>query len=335
LILSFAETQNLEFFHLTVDKHDIILADTPGFNDKDRSDTEILQKIATWLTDTGVKQRFLSGICYMHRIDETRFDKTANENLIMLYRLCGPDGIGNVKLITSMWDLSRSNDELEAKFVAREQELRELYWRELLEEGATTMRTYNDFDSVLACVESIIGSARKPLALQNQIINEKRPLALTDIGKRVMENARTFESELTSKLGELEQLEEQLRLEHKTLSRPLIRQREKLKNDLVEAKRQQKDLENWPWSDAARGVMVAAGSTLGSLQGTALVGVGAETGLITLGFEGAAAMLGAAAAPILTAGAVLGGGAGTVWWYRKWLVVLARLGIGSLYNGMI
>ncbi|KAF4631616.1 hypothetical protein G7Y89_g6514 [Cudoniella acicularis] len=313
-----SETRNLEFFHLTVDKHDIILVDTPGFNDKDRSDTEILQKIATWLMDTGMKQRFLSGICYMHRINETRFDKTANENLIMLYRLCGPDGIGNVKLVTSMWDLSRSNDELEATFVAREQELREVHWSELLEEGATTMRTHNDFNSVLACVKSIIGSVRKPLALQNQIINEKRPLALTDIGKRVMENARTFESELASKLGELEQLEEQLRLEHKTLSRPLIRQREELKNNLVAARRQQKELENWTWSDAAKGLLVTAGSTVGSLEGTALVGIGAETGLTALGFEGAAAILGSAALPILGAGAMVGGAAGAVWWYRKW-----------------
>jgi hypothetical protein len=115
----------------------------------------------------------------------------------------------------------------------------------------------------------------------------------------------------------------------------LIRQREKLKYDLVEAQSQQKELENWTWSDAAKGLFVAAGSTLGSIEGTALVGFGAETGLAALGFEGAAATLGAAALPILGAGAVLGGATEAVWWYRNWLVVLALLNIGRLYIGMI
>lgn len=256
----------------------------------------------------------------MHRIDDPRFDATANENMIMLYKLCGPDGMPNVRLVTSRWDKSRGHDEIEAEYVAHEHELKEVHWSELLEEGATTMRTYDDLNSILACVRSIIGSKRKPLALQNQIIKEKRPLALTDIGQRVMENARKFESELASKLDEIEQLETQLRQARKTLSRPLIRQKEELKQQLLEARRQQKALEEWTWTDTVKGLAVTAGSTLSATTGTAAGIIAAEAGLSALGAEVAAAMLIAnpVALPILGIGAIAGGIGGGVWWYKKW-----------------
>lgn len=45
---------------------DIYLVDTPGFDDTNRSDTDVLKAIATWLTKSYAKDVRLNGILYLH-----------------------------------------------------------------------------------------------------------------------------------------------------------------------------------------------------------------------------------------------------------------------------
>lgn len=317
-LLNPPETRNLEFFYLTLDGHGIILVDTPGFNDAKQSDTDILEKIATWLAATAVNKRYLSGICYIHKIDDTRFGRTADENLIMLQKLCGSDGMTNVKLVMSMWDKSRGDPAIAATFEANEQELRDEFWSDLLEDGAIMVRAYNDSKSLQACIRSIIGSARKPLALQDQLIKERRPLFLTDIGKRVMENTRTFQSEVRSKLKELEKLESQAQKEHRMLSRPLLRQKQKLMDDLEEARQQLERLEKWTLGEIARDILPPIG---GGVTLTAVGTAGLEAGLSAWGYEAAAASLAAGSLPIVALGGLAGATVGGLWWYNNWFVV--------------
>lgn len=41
------ETRRIEFFHLQVDNRNVILIDTPEFNDEDHSDSELLHDLVT------------------------------------------------------------------------------------------------------------------------------------------------------------------------------------------------------------------------------------------------------------------------------------------------
>jgi predicted GTPase len=55
----------------------ITLVDTPGFDDSNISDSEILMKLLGWLKETQEDEQKLSGILYLHRIDAPRMQGSA------------------------------------------------------------------------------------------------------------------------------------------------------------------------------------------------------------------------------------------------------------------
>jgi hypothetical protein len=107
--------------------------DTPGFNYTERSDTEILEEIASWTSSTYEDGRLLNGIIYLHRISDPRMEGSALKNLHMFRSLCGPDALHNVLLTTTHWSqVTRENGE------RREKELLETveFWGTLKAHGA-------------------------------------------------------------------------------------------------------------------------------------------------------------------------------------------------------
>ena len=83
--------------------YDVFLADTPGFDDSTRSDTNVLESIVTWL---GAMQEInikLSGIIYLHRITDDRVSGISRRNLHMLQNLVGADKMRNVFLVSTRW----------------------------------------------------------------------------------------------------------------------------------------------------------------------------------------------------------------------------------------
>jgi hypothetical protein len=57
------------------------LVDTPGFDDTERSDLDILRDVAFWLASVYTKEARLAGIIYLHRISDVRLGGQALENL--------------------------------------------------------------------------------------------------------------------------------------------------------------------------------------------------------------------------------------------------------------
>lgn len=79
-----------------------MIVDTPGFSNTRLSDTEILQRIATWINDTYDDGHLLSGIIYLHRIIDNRREGPSLKNLRMMKALCGINSLKNVVLATTM-----------------------------------------------------------------------------------------------------------------------------------------------------------------------------------------------------------------------------------------
>ncbi|KAJ3574180.1 hypothetical protein NP233_g1925 [Leucocoprinus birnbaumii] len=106
---------------------DIILVDTPGFDDTYKSDLEILQLISKWLEKTGVRNIRLRGVLYLHRITDNRMAGTPLKNLEIFEKICGPKWFSRVVLVTTMWDeLGSENTEMGD---AREDELKNDFWK--------------------------------------------------------------------------------------------------------------------------------------------------------------------------------------------------------------
>lgn len=65
-------TKHVETADVKLDGTDVILADTPGFDDSKLSDTEVLTRLANWLEYTYDDGTRLTGLIYVHPVNETR-----------------------------------------------------------------------------------------------------------------------------------------------------------------------------------------------------------------------------------------------------------------------
>ena len=98
----------LNFFASDHQSYDVYFADTPGFDDSSRSDTDVLKNIVYWLGAMREKSIKLSGIIYLHRITDTRVGGLAWRNLRMLQKLVGADKMANVLLVSTRWEEVRT-----------------------------------------------------------------------------------------------------------------------------------------------------------------------------------------------------------------------------------
>ncbi|KAI6039632.1 P-loop containing nucleoside triphosphate hydrolase protein [Pisolithus marmoratus] len=164
----------------------IVLVDTPGFDDTFVTDAQILKKIARWLKSTYEKNIKLSGLLYLHRISDNRIGGTPLRNYNMFKELCGKDNFKNVILVTTMWD-----EVTEEVGSAREQELCSNFWRAMIALGSTTHRFENTTESAWKIINSLSVpplASRRPLRIQWEMVDEQLPLHMTAAGRTVLDS---------------------------------------------------------------------------------------------------------------------------------------------------
>ncbi|KAH6887450.1 hypothetical protein B0T10DRAFT_71258 [Thelonectria olida] len=163
----------------------VYLIDTPGFDDTNRSDTEVLREVASWLAESYKNKVLLHGIIYLHRITDPRMQGSAKKNLLMFKKLCGEDALRKVVLATTMWDELGANAALGNE---REKELIDTpeFWGYMVSKGSRVHRHYNTADSAQRIIKELArGSLRVTLDLQDQMVNERRELIETGAGKEI------------------------------------------------------------------------------------------------------------------------------------------------------
>jgi hypothetical protein len=179
-------TQEVGVFLCKLKNFNIFLVDTPGFDDTDRSDTEVLREIASWLTTSYSNSIKLHGIIYLHRITDPRMQGSGMRNLHMFKKLCGDKNLSNVIMATCQWERV-----LEADGAERERQLKETphFWGYMIDRGSQMHRHYNTRESALHLIESLVdGNASRPkivLDIQTQMVDEGKDLASTGAGQAV------------------------------------------------------------------------------------------------------------------------------------------------------
>ena len=138
LISVIAETSEVEdwtFMYNPIIR--VHLIDTPGFDDTNKKDVEVLRDIAGWLGVTYKKKILLSGLIYLHPISDNRLRGSALRNLFMFKKLCGPECLRGIVLATTMWGLVNPDDGDK-----RENQLRSTddFWGEMEKGGSRVMR---------------------------------------------------------------------------------------------------------------------------------------------------------------------------------------------------
>jgi hypothetical protein len=187
LVAGTADVQMFDFLHPS-GKH-IFLIDTPGFDDTNLTDTQVLTTIAAYLSNMYIKDIRLSGIIYLHRITDVRLGGSALKNLSMFKKLCGEDFYSNIVLATTMWGNLTGPSLFEEVGIQREKQLLAdpKWWGLMSQRGSKVYRHQAERQSALDIVDYLVQrSETAPLLdIEKELVDEKKTLVETSAGQEI------------------------------------------------------------------------------------------------------------------------------------------------------
>lgn len=224
----------------------VYLIDTPGFDDTNRSDTEVLRDVAFFLAQIYKRKILLSGIVYLHRITDTRMAGSSVRNLEMFKALCGDDAYKHVVLATTMWGQLRKYGLSYETEVQRESELsqRPEWWGMMLRRGSKMVRHTDDRTSALAIVDYLLSLSEPTLLnIQKQMVDEGRTLEETDAGEKYQAELNELKKLHLRQIEELkDDYQQAIKERDEEVANILEEQRRELETKLNEAAEKEKDL---------------------------------------------------------------------------------------------
>lgn len=186
-------TKEIEIATIQVDEKVVHLIDTPGFDDTELKDSDVLIRIAGYLKGD-VR---LSGILYLHPITATRVGGAAARNLEMFQSLIGKNNMGNVKLITTMWN---KVDPQQGQL--RLNDLLRVFWAGMIDAGAQVERCYDAADDGNRIIWSILQTPPVTLQFQAEVQNGLS-LEDTSAGKVVIDQLNEMREQHERDIEEL------------------------------------------------------------------------------------------------------------------------------------
>lgn len=219
--------------------YNINLVDTPGFNDTHKSETEVLQDIATWLKETYEGDTRLNGIIYLHSIGNVRMEGSALRNLKMFRQLCGKEPLKNVILATSFWSEVAKDDALR-----REEQLRATpeFWGDMLDRGST-MKRLVDRSSALDIVSLLVKKPKITLQIQHELVEDNKLLVDTAAGQAVNEELMRLQQKHEQDLKRVQkELHEALEEKDHELQSILEQQEKRLDKEMDKVRKEQEQL---------------------------------------------------------------------------------------------
>ena len=170
LMLDDLGTSEVGAYEITIDSTTLVLVDTPGFDDIEMSDYQILHAIAAWLENSCEKGQLLSGLVYLHRINNTRMSGSAIRALHLFQRICGEDNYKNVILATTFWN---KIEHCKQEGIEREERLlaNEGFWKSMKEKGAKPMRLGHNYKDILPALMAMAEKPTMTLEIQQELSN--------------------------------------------------------------------------------------------------------------------------------------------------------------------
>ncbi|EME77844.1 uncharacterized protein MYCFIDRAFT_111091, partial [Pseudocercospora fijiensis CIRAD86] len=160
------------------------LIDTPGFDDTQRKDVDILREIASYMVATYKSDVRLSGLIYLFAIDNSRLGGSAARNLRMFQKLVGREGLHSTILATTKWD------NLEYVTIGEQRELELIsedgFWGAMIEHGSKVMRHTRTRESAMSIVKAILSNSHPfALKIQEEMVDQRLVLLDTAAGMQV------------------------------------------------------------------------------------------------------------------------------------------------------
>jgi hypothetical protein len=232
------------------------LVDTPGFDDSNRPDQEILRELSSWLTKTYSENVKLSGIIYLHRIMDVRFSGAAMRNLSMFKKLCGDGNLDSVVLGTTFWtkvDFGTAE--------TRENQLKTTptFWGSMVNRGSRVFRHDSGETSGAAIIQYLLNRRDKPVyAIQDEMVNKNKTLEETAAGSEVQAEMDKIRRRYEQAIVDLKQEMEEANRQRDEVTRVELEKERKereefIKRELQEREKMRADAETlWQQREAER-----------------------------------------------------------------------------------
>ena len=162
------------------------MIDTPGFDDSQRSDSDVVIEISACLTAQAAMGVRLLGIVYIQDITVARMRRSLKRELDMMKKIVGKKNYRHILLVTTKWgDSSRLRE-----FEGRQHALEDDYWSDMIDGRASVHRFDGSTDSARSIVAQLNFGVSVELELQRQL-NSRRDMRFrdTDVG-RFIEQSR-------------------------------------------------------------------------------------------------------------------------------------------------
>ncbi|KAG9660846.1 hypothetical protein KCU64_g2942, partial [Aureobasidium melanogenum] len=226
-------TSQIESFQFQYNGAAVHLIDTPGFDDTNRTDSDVLRDIVFWLNAAYKESVKLSGIVYLHPIDHRRMTGSAYKNLRMFRKLCGDESLQTVVLGTTMW--SHADDHAEERL----QELQNTaeFWGDMMAKGSRVFRHDDSRASAMKVISYILDQRKTTvLQIQRQMVDEGKSLIETSAGKELekvlLQERERFEKRLKAAR---EEMEEAIQEGNRIAANEAAEQQEQLQKKITEA----------------------------------------------------------------------------------------------------
>jgi hypothetical protein len=164
------------------DKIRVHLVDSPGFDDTNKSDADVLKDISNWMASSyKEKNQLLSGILMLHRVSDPRMTGGSMRNLQMFQKLCGQECFQVLTIATTFWSSTP-----DAKQSAAEKELCENYWADMLSQGATYVRHQGSPESARVVLDVVISKRKQTKTrIQAEMVDQGLGLDETSAGQQL------------------------------------------------------------------------------------------------------------------------------------------------------
>ncbi|KZP22564.1 hypothetical protein FIBSPDRAFT_738855, partial [Athelia psychrophila] len=175
----------------------VVLFDTPGFDNTTKSDTDILKLVAAFANTYYEQGAMLSGVIYMHRINDDHAGGIAEHNFNIFRKLCGDKSLKNIAIVTNSW-----TEVDPAKGVAREAELHsnDKFFKPILDKQAKLYRHDGTLATASMIVAEILDNHPMALDIQVELVDEHKSILETAAGTmlnhELVEHGRKHTEEL-------------------------------------------------------------------------------------------------------------------------------------------
>ena len=182
----------------------LVLIDTPGFDNDGVSDIDLLSDIVNALKAAYDSSAKLTGVIYMHNIAASRVGYKGRTNIRMLKSLTGEKSYSAVVIATTFWADMAANNEAAVRY---EKELREegSFYADIMAGGGWMPRYQNTQESGTHIINYlIIRKCPTTLKIQTEVKeNEGIELGETSAGKVLLNQILEKQSRLQKELDQI------------------------------------------------------------------------------------------------------------------------------------